>query len=189
MEKIKETIKETIIVEGKDDASALKNAVNCEVIITRGYGISEAIFKQIEHAANTTGIIIFTDPDFAGERIRERIAKRVKNCKHAFISREEARLEDNIGVENASPESIVEALKKVRTLKTSDEVLFDLKVIHAVDLAGIEGSSQRRNAVGRILGIGFCNAKQFVNRLNHYGVTREEFAEALAQIEKNERGY
>lgn len=183
-----ETIKETIVVEGKDDEAALKRAVNCEIIITRGFGITEEIFKRIEHAAVTTGVIIFTDPDFAGERIRERISKRVKNCKHAFISKEEAMREDNIGVENASPECIVEALKKVRTLKVTGEDHFDLKTLHAFDLAGIEGSAHRRNAVGRILGIGYCNAKQFVRRLNHYGVTREEFAEALAQIENNERG-
>ncbi|MGL5513886.1 MAG: DUF4093 domain-containing protein, partial [Sporomusa sp.] len=33
------------------------------------------------------------------------------------------------------------------------------------------------------LGIGYANAKNFLYRLNHYGVTRREFNSALEQIE------
>ncbi|MBR3050735.1 MAG: DUF4093 domain-containing protein, partial [Selenomonadaceae bacterium] len=32
------------------------------------------------------------------------------------------------------------------------------------------------------LGIGFGNVKTFVRRLNNYGVTREEFLEALKNV-------
>ncbi|MBH9786998.1 DUF4093 domain-containing protein, partial [Clostridioides difficile] len=42
--------------------------------------------------------------------------------------------------------------------------------------------SLRRDALGKILGIGYGNAKQFLNRLNNYGVEREEFIDALKQI-------
>ena len=178
-----ESIKETIVVEGKDDEAAVKRAVNCEVIITRGFGISEATFKRIEYAAQTTGVILFTDPDFAGERIRERISKRVKNCKHAFLSREDAELKGNIGIENATPESIIEALSKVRTLKAFTENLFTKQDLIAFDLEGFQDSAMRRNLLGKKLGIGYCNAKQFLNRLNHYGITREEFIDAIESLQ------
>lgn len=177
-----ESIKETIVVEGKDDESAVKHAVNCEVIITRGFGISETTFKRIEYAAQTTGVIIFTDPDYAGERIRERISKRVKNCKHAFLSREDAEFNGNIGIENATPESIIEALSKVRTLKESTEILYTKQDLVALNLEGFRDSAQRRNLLGKKLGIGYCNAKQFLNRLNHYGISREEFIEAIESL-------
>ena len=37
--------------------------------------------------------------------------------------------------------------------------------------------------LGAILGIGFANAKNFLKRLNHYGVTREEFDNAIDSLE------
>lgn len=181
--KEREMIKETIIVEGKDDESAVKRAVQAEIIITHGFGISEGTFKRIEHAAKTTGIIIFTDPDFAGERIRERVSKRVKgHCKHAFLSRDEAEYKGNIGIENASPEAIVAALEKVRTLKLDTENLFSKTDLFVFELEGFAHSQERRDALGKLLGIGYCNAKQFLNRLNHYGVTREEFIESIERL-------
>ena len=53
--------------------------------------------------------------------------------------------------------------------------------------AGLNGStdaSDRRAQVGAILGIGYGNAKQFLKRLNHYGVTRQEWDQAIRQIDE-----
>lgn len=183
-EVVKEKIIETIVVEGKDDEAAIKRAVICDVIITRGFGIDEAIFKRIEKAAEMSGVIVFTDPDFAGERIRERISKRVSGCKHAFLSQSEATYKTDIGIENASPESILKALKKVRTIRTEASVTFDKRDLFRYELEGFEHSAQRRNLIGSELGIGYCNAKQFLNRLNHYGVTKDEFIKAIEKILK-----
>jgi ribonuclease M5 len=36
------------------------------------------------------------------------------------------------------------------------------------------------------LGLGFANAKTFLKRLNHYGVTREEFEQAVAELNAEE---
>ena len=47
------------------------------------------------------------------------------------------------------------------------------------NLIGNEDASYRRDKIGQILGIGYGNAKQFLSRLNNYGVTREEFIEKV----------
>ena len=36
------------------------------------------------------GVIIFTDPDAPGEKIRSTINQHVKGCKNAFIDRKKA---------------------------------------------------------------------------------------------------
>ena len=100
-------IKEIIVVEGKDDERAIKRAVDAEVIITSGFGIREETFRRIEFARQQKGVILFTDPDFAGEQIRDRINRRIKGCKQAYLSKTEALKKHNIGIENANPESIV----------------------------------------------------------------------------------
>lgn len=171
-------IKEVIVVEGRDDQSAVRRAVEAETIATHGYGISGKTFDLIQQAYEKNGIIIFTDPDHAGEAIRRRLAKRYPDAKHAYLPREEARKGADIGIENASPESIRAALEKVRCTRTEKEETFTAEDMDAYGLTGCEGSAAARDAVGKELGIGYGNAKVFLNRLNHYGITREEFEKA-----------
>ena len=49
-------------------------------------------------------------------------------------------------------------------------------------LVGQADSSQRRDKLGKALGIGYGNGKIFLQRLNKFGVTREEFERALQEI-------
>jgi ribonuclease M5 len=175
-------IKEVIVVEGRDDAIAVKQAVDAEIIITHGFGINEEILKRIALAQERRGVIIFTDPDHAGERIRRFLAERIKGCKHAFLPREEAIKNGDIGIENASPESIRSALKKVRTKVSEKRIEFGKADLLEYGLIGTDQASERRDKLGKILGIGYGNAKQFLNRLNNYGITREEFHGALKNI-------
>ena len=176
-------IKEVIVVEGKDDISAVKKAVDAEVIATNGYGFPKGVVERIIKAQKERGIIVLTDPDYAGERIRDKITKLVGNCKHAFISKEAGLKNDDVGVENASPESIIQALEKARYEEVDKRNEFTQADMLRYDLVGMENASFRRDVLGKKLGIGYCNAKQFLNRLNNYGIEREEFEAALKELE------
>lgn len=175
-------IKEVIVVEGRDDERAIKNAVDAEVIITSGWGLNAKIIKRIKEAEKRCGVIIFTDPDTAGERIREKLVKILKNPKHAFLPREEAMSGDNVGIENASSDSIIDALNKTRAELREYDKLFTNGDLILNGLSGSADSSLRRDILGKELGIGYGNAKQFLKRLNKYGVSREEFENALVNM-------
>lgn len=171
-------IREAIIVEGRDDEAAVKRAVEAEIIITHGYGIRKETLDLIERANQNQGIIILTDPDFAGEKIRKRLADRFPEAKHAHLSKEEATKDGDVGVENASPENIREALSKVRAVITERRLEFTQDDMINYRLSGETGAADRRDKLGRLLGIGYGNSKIFLARLNHYGVTRKEFMQA-----------
>lgn len=175
-------IKELIVVEGKDDVSAVKRAVDADCIITSGFGITPKTLKRIEDAVKTRGVIIFTDPDFPGEKIRKTISSKIKGCKHAYLPRIEGTLNGDIGIENASPESIIKALSKVKTEVENPVEEFTINDMIVNSLSGKSDSTKRRDVVGEILGIGYGNAKQFLSRLNRYAISREEFNEALKRI-------
>jgi len=179
-------IKEVIVVEGRDDEVALKRAVDAEVIITSGLGLTEQTLKRIEFAKEKCGIIIFTDPDFAGEKIRKRIDDRVPGCKHAFLPREEAMKGDNIGIENATDASIIAGLKKARCSMEEPQELFTRTDLVDCGLIGNADATSRRDRLGQILGIGYGNGKAFLKRLNKFGITREEFVAGLMELENNE---
>ncbi|SDJ82250.1 ribonuclease M5 [Natronincola ferrireducens] len=172
-------IKEIIVVEGKDDVAAIKRAVDAELITTGGFALPPGVMERIKRAAEKRGVIIFTDPDFAGEKIRKTIAAQVPNCKHAFLPREKAMKNGDIGIENASPENILIALKNARSQTIEKRQEFTQRDLIINQLIGSEQAAVRRDHLGKLLGIGYGNAKQFLNRINNYGITREEWQKAL----------
>ncbi|MFH1985386.1 MAG: ribonuclease M5 [Pseudomonadota bacterium] len=178
-------IRDIIVVEGRDDARAVKQSVDAEVIITRGFGLTEETFSRIAAAHRLTGVIVFTDPDHAGEQIRRRINDRIQGCKNAFLTRERARRDGNIGIEHAGPEDIVAALMDARCAVDHSSGRFTQQMLLACGLVGAGGAARKRNALGSILGIGYANGRQFLNRLNRYGISQCRFHEAMAAITGN----
>lgn len=118
-EKIK--IKEAIIVEGRDDEARVKQAIDAMIIVTHGFGIKEETWKLIDKAYREKGVIIFTDPDHAGEMIRRKIEKRCPDALHANLSREKARKNNDIGVENSSSEDILTAIMSAKSKKNDTQ--------------------------------------------------------------------
>jgi len=172
-------IKEVIVVEGKDDISAVKKAVDAEVIAVNGYGINQDSMNKIREAAKRTGVIILTDPDHAGERIRRMIAKRVPDAKHAYIMREEGTKNGNVGVENADEESIIRALENAKAVVEEKILLFSTRDMVYFKLSGAKDSKLRRQIMGKALGIGYGNSSSFLSRLNSFKITKEEFEKAI----------
>lgn len=178
-------IKEVIVVEGRDDLDAVKKAVDAEIIITQGFSLSRGVIKRIKLAQERKGVIIFTDPDHAGEMIRKRIKKAVPGCKDAYLSQKNATKAGDIGIENANPEDIREALAKAKVDYEEKEEIFIKDDLVALGLIGCSESKELRDKLGNELGIGYANGKQFLKRLNNYGITREEF---ILSLEKVSRG-
>ncbi len=184
-------IKEVIVVEGRDDSVAIKRAVEADTIETNGSAIGETVLKRIELAQERRGVIIFTDPDYPGERIRKIVSQHVPGCKHAFIQKEEALSKNgnDLGVENASPEAIRKALAEVK-----QEMIEPVQAITWEDYvqAGLtsgEMARKRREKLGKKLNIGYANGKQLFKRLTMFQITEKEFVDKVKEIlleEQNE---
>jgi len=174
-------IKEVIVVEGKNDVHAVKRAVDADCLTTGGFSLTSYSLEKIQQAYTKRGIIIMTDPDSAGERIRKYLSSRFPEAKHAFIPKEDATDNNDIGIEQASPEAIQLALTKVRYLEWQPSNEFKLLDMLEFGLNGSHDAAERRALLGAKLGIGYANAKIFLQRLNHYGVTRAEFEQALTE--------
>lgn len=176
-------LKEVLVVEGKMDTVAIRKALEADTIETGGFTLAPYTLKQIEAAYKKRGIIILTDPDGAGERIRKFLTERFPEAGQAFVPKLKATAHNDVGIEQAQPEAILEALAKVRHHEYRPEVEFTISDMYANGLSGAADSSARRDALGAKLGIGYGNVKRFLERLNHYGVTRQEFQEALENLE------
>ena len=177
-------IKEVLVVEGKMDVVAIDKAVEADCIITEGFNLKPQALDSIAKAYQKRGIIIMTDPDSAGERIRRFLTKRFPEAKHAFIPKEDATANNDIGIEQASPEAIRTALAKVRTMDWEPTNNFTGADLLRGGISGCRAAREKRAKLGAVLGIGYANAKTFLQRLNHYGITRQEFQQAVAELEK-----
>lgn len=93
-----EKIKEVIVVEGKTDTAIIKKLFDAETIETHGLAIDEGTLNLIEATQRTRGVIVLTDPDVPGMKIRQLIIERVPNAKHAFVDKKDAIGEKKLGI-------------------------------------------------------------------------------------------
>ncbi len=183
---MKKTIKEVIVVEGRDDISAVKAAVDAEIIQTNGFAIrKKGNIEKLRVAYENKGIIVLTDPDFVGEELRKYILKFFPEAKQAYISRKEGSKDGDIGVENATPEAIIKALENAKCeVVQESEAIFTMDILIDYKLSGAVESKELREKLGTELRIGYSNAKQLLSKLNRYGITMEQFLVAMNNIKK-----
>ena len=82
-------IRQAIVVEGKYDQNTLSQLVDATIFQTHGFGVmhDKALLSLLRRAAQTTGLIIFTDSDGAGFVIRNYLkgALPKQGVLHAYI--------------------------------------------------------------------------------------------------------
>ena len=110
------------------------------------------------------------------------MTERFPQAGQAFVPKVDALAHNDVGIEQASPEAIRIALSKVRCQEIKPRAEFSHRDLFLYDLSGSALATEKRARLGAILGIGYCNAKQFLQRLNNYGVTREEFQTAIEDL-------
>lgn len=168
-------IHEIIVVEGHNDTNRLKLYFDCDTIETGGDHVSKETLERIAKAQQTRGVIVFTDPDRAGEHIRSVIARHIPGIRHAYIDKCVAHTPTKVGVEHAGKEALEQSLLHTVSF---DEARSSLDWNDFIDL-GLIGSASRRKQVCDAFHIGQCNAKTCFKRLNMLGISAREIEEAL----------
>ena len=182
----KRKIPEVIVVEGKDDTANLKRYYEVDTYETRGSAINQDDLERIATLQELRGVIVFTDPDYNGERIRKIIMREIPQAKHAFLNRGEAVPKSktkgrSLGVEHASYEDLEKALSGL-VGSYEDEHFFDITKSDLMRLGLLmeSDSRKRREYLGEALRIGYCNGKQLLKRLELFGVSLDEVEDAMA---------
>lgn len=194
------SIKEAIVVEGAYDKIKLDRLVDATIITTNGFRIYNDREKaeMIRRFAETTGIIILTDSDGAGFRIRNYVKNIVgnKNVKHAYIPDVEGKekrksapsKEGFLGVEGIDDETILTALKNAgitQKERGEDERLITKADLFADGLSGGASSKQLREKLFKILNLPFkISANMMLDVLNDlYGY--DEYRKMIDEIKKD----
>ena len=189
-------IDDIIVVEGKYDKARVLSVADAIVIETDGFAAfsSVELKSMLKKLAESRNIIILTDPDEAGFKIRAYIASMLPSdkVKHALVPdiygkerrKPEFSKEGKLGVEGMSGEIITQALLKagVKTSKSVNDELVTPSDLYFLGLSGKEGSADRRRALLSALGL---PKRTNVNLLLGYvnaTMTKREFIEKATSI-------
>ncbi|MBQ7097775.1 MAG: DUF4093 domain-containing protein [Clostridia bacterium] len=195
-------IKETIIVEGKFDKEQLKKVTDAPIICTGGFSLytNKNIINSIRRMAEKTGVIILTDSDSAGFRIRNYIKQCVGNrgmVKHAYIPsvkgkerrKAVAGKEGLLGVEGMTENMLSHILESVTEVAESVErpmnEVITKNTFYEDGLSGREDSVQKRIKLAKALGLPLrISANALIEVLNT-AFTYEEYRTEVDKINKN----
>lgn len=166
-------ISEVIVVEGKNDIAAVSRAVDAFCVSTSGSGISKEKIAFLKELSKTRGLIILMDPDGPGDKIRAIISEQIPTAKHAFIKKQDALINGDVGIENASVTAIQESLKNlISPSDQKDQILMEDLV--KFKLVSYKDSSKLRDKLSNRLNLGKCNGKTLLKRLNMLEISREK---------------
>lgn len=136
------TIKEAIIVEGTYDQIKLSSFLDALIIKTNGFTIfkDKKKIETIKTLAKKTGIVILTDSDSAGFKIRNFVKQSVCDgvVKHAYIP-------DIIGKEKRKTEPSKEGLLGVEGI--SEDIILEALRISGCEIDGIENQEKNRRPI------------------------------------------
>lgn len=177
----KDKIKEVIVVEGHHDTEKLRKYFNCETIETGGTSLPDHVMERIRKAQQTRGVIVFTDPDSPGNRIRNQINQNIPGCKNAFVMKKDAHTPKKVGVEHAGYEALKEALENVVTYEEDSYIGLTMTDMMELGLSGKEDSTQIREKIGDYFHIGNGTAKSMLRRINFAKITKEELERVIKE--------
>ena len=170
MNQNKLNLTQALVVEGKYDAARLAHLTDAMILLTDGFGIykdkkRQQLFKAL---AQKNGLILLTDSDAAGFRIRTYITNLVgeKNVVQAYVPaihgkekrKEQPGKEGLLGVEGVDDALILQGLHTALAAaplqaqqQNTDPITYT--DLYEWGLSGSANASERRRTFLRILGL------------------------------------
>ena len=197
-------VEQAIVVEGKYDKIKLESIIDATIVVTNGYGIfkDREKLELIRFYARKKGIIILTDSDGAGFKIRGFLKGSVPegSIKNVYIpdifGKEKRKVkpsaEGKLGVEGIKKELIVEAFRKAGINFVSEEGAEKTERNHVTrtdiyeaGLTGTPESSEKRKKLLKKLGLPErLSTSGMLEALNTM-MSAEEFYEMMNKEKEN----
>lgn len=194
-------INEAVIVEGKYDKIKLSGILDTIIIETDGFAIFKDKEKQkmIRFLAEKRGLVILTDSDSAGFKIRSFIKgiTKCENVKNVYIPdvygkekrKTEFSKEGKLGVEGMKAQVIIDGLKKAGVICDENDKKTSREITHTDffedGISGGENSSRTRKALARELELPErISSSSLLKIINSY-MTYEEYKNLIEKINNN----
>lgn len=171
-----------IVVEGASDKTLLESFLDAQIITTNGSDVPYETIGFLKEAKKLHEIVVLTDPDSPGKRIRDVLDKEISGLHHAYVPKRKAVKKGKVGVAESDKDTIMEALLAV-DLDPSKPIspCVTLQDLYDLGLIGRHNSSELREKIGESLHIGHTNGKTLLKRVNMMGVSYEALKKAVEE--------
>lgn len=192
---------QTIIVEGKYDKIKLSSFIDANIIETNGFRIfaDKEKMNMIKTLADKSGILILTDADRAGFKIRNYLCGCIdkSKIKHAYIPeilgkekrKTKASKEGTLGVEGVSRQIIEDALKRAGVLDGGNATSSGQPAITKLNLyedgliGGENSAVLRRKLLERLSFPKYISSNNLVTTLNNI-MDYNEYKKLISEIKQ-----
>ena len=176
-----------IVVEGKSDVAFLQEFIDAIFVTTNGSEISKETINYIKELKKKNRIIVLTDPDSPGQRIRHILDENIDGLEHAFVDKKNSIKKHKVGVAESTKEEVLKALSHSIINSKAISQTITLEDLFSLHLSGYDNSSYLRNKVCEHLHLGYCSTnKTFLKRLNALQVNKKILQEVLERITKDD---
>lgn len=168
-----------IVVEGKSDVNKILSVFpDAYCIITNGSEININTINEIKILLKNNLVYLCLDPDGPGNKIRNIILENLKNedsisnLINVYANQEKAisKNKRKVGIEHMSEADIKELFKFEYKLKNTNSTITYTDIYKI----GLADNRVKRKEICDKMNIGYCNAKQFVKKLNMFGIDLNE---------------
>jgi ribonuclease M5 len=196
-------INQAVIVEGRYDRKKVENILDTLIIETDGFAIFKNKEKQalIRRLANTRGIVVLTDSDTAGFKIRSFLGSIVppETVTHAYIPdvlgkekrKDKPSKENKLGVEGMTAEIITRSLDRAGVTCVRSEKA-DRRQVTKIDLyedgiTGSKNSKSKKAALLKKLDLPERLSTNSLLKLINTFMTYDEYKQVTEEIEVKEK--
>ena len=194
-------LEQAVIVEGKYDKIKLSSVVDAVIITTNGFSVikDKEKLEIIRFFANNKGIIILTDSDSAGFKIRNFLKGAISDGEitNVYIpdifGKEKRKAvpskEGKIGVEGIDTQILLEAFRKAGVISTKAdsrrEPVTKLDLFE-VGLSGGNNSAEKRSELLKYLGMPELMTTNAMLEIINTMMSRDEFMKITANLSQRQ---
>lgn len=166
-----------IVVEGKMDKDLIESFMDVDIITTNGSEVSRGTIDYIREVSNKRSVVVLTDPDAPGKRIRDILNNEIPGLLNAYVPKDKCIKGHKVGVAESSKEVILEALNNLIPSSASPESDLTISDLYDYGLIGNANSSIKREEYEKQFHLGHTNGKTLLTRLKSLGITKKDLEE------------
>ncbi|AAB95731.1 ribonuclease M5 [Mycoplasmoides pneumoniae] len=165
-----------IVCEGKTDQARLQQLFDVSVITTNGSALNQRTINLIKAVAKKQPVILFLDPDVAGQKIRRQLEQHLDKYESCFIARKDMKPNSTkIGVAEATDAALIQALQQRQVFTKTTQPTLSWEQYLELNL----NSKSKRLALCNKLHLSYFNHKQLFRKLNLLQLTFDQVCQLL----------
>ena len=163
-----------IVVEGATDRALIETFLDCDIVTTNGSDVPHETIEYLKEAKKKRDIVVLTDPDMPGKRIRDVLNQHIPGLLHAYIPKDKAIKHHKVGVAESDRDTILEALNNLVPAGEANRGNLTYADLMELGLVGSGDCATRREALCNKMHLGRANGKTLLKRLNALEIKKEE---------------